>query len=346
MEAPVRPQDRLYALDAFRGAAALWVVVYHLTLRYPNFLLGQDTPLEPIGFGITLQDLGIIPVLWFFLISGFVISWTIDRCATPMDFVISRVSRIYPAYWASLAIIVGAVALWPLPNVALQPTQVLVNLTMLQNQLFIGNVAGVYWTLGVEVGFYIFALAVFAAGLWRFVHLFALAWVLLAIAVVPLADFGIAFPWRASHLLSLHEAPFLVAGMMLYRLWRGHGRLVSALILGVCVDAMVGSNPLGSVATVLAVMALIGWSCRGGLRFLAAPPLLWLGSISYSLYLVHEYPGYIVMGAADRAGMPHGLGIAAALAIALILATAVSYGIERPAMRLIRNRWRARTLRL
>ena len=44
MEAPVRPQDRLYALDAFRGAAALWVVVYHLTLRYPNFLLGQDTP--------------------------------------------------------------------------------------------------------------------------------------------------------------------------------------------------------------------------------------------------------------------------------------------------------------
>ncbi len=346
MEAPVRPQDRLYALDAFRGAAALWVVVYHLTLRYPNFLLGQDTPLEPIGFGITLQDLGIIPVLWFFLISGFVISWTIDRCATPMDFVISRVSRIYPAYWASLAIIVGAVALWPLPNVALQPTQVLVNLTMLQNQLFIGNVAGVYWTLGVEIGFYIFALAVFAAGLWRFVHLFALAWVLLAIAVVPLADFGIAFPWRASHLLSLHEAPFLVAGMMLYRLWRGHGRLVSALILGVCVDAMVGSNPLGSVATVLAVMALIGWSCRGGLRFLAAPPLLWLGSISYSLYLVHEYPGYIVMGAADRAGMPHGLGIAAALAIALILATAVSYGIERPAMRLIRNRWRARTLRL
>ena len=346
MEAPVRPQDRLYALDAFRGAAALWVVVYHLTLRYPNFLLGQDTPLEPIGFGITLQDLGIIPVLWFFLISGFVISWTIDRCATPMDFVISRVSRIYPAYWASLAIIVGAVALWPLPNVALQPTQVLVNLTMLQNQLFIGNVAGVYWTLGVEVGFYIFALAVFAAGLWRFVHLFALAWVLLAIAVVPLADFGIAFPWRASHLLSLHEAPFLVAGMMLYRLWRGHGRLVSALILGVCVDAMVGSNPLGSVATVLAVMALIGWSCRGGLRFLAAPPLLWLGSISYSLYLVHEYPGYIVMGAADRAGMPHGLGIAAALAIAMILATAVSYGIERPAMRLIRNRWRARTLRL
>ena len=344
-ERPMRSGERLHALDAFRGAAALWVVVYHVTLRYPHFMLGQNTPLTPLFPGFTERDAGIVPVLWFFLISGFVITWTVARCATPMDFVISRVSRIYPAYWASLVLTVAAVALFPLPGVAPSLRDILVNATMFQTYVFVPHVAGVYWSLCIEIMFYVFALALFAAGLWRFVHVAAFAWAVLALGVTVWTGLGHWFPWRVTVFLLTGFAPYLVAGMMLYQLWRGNRVGWSVATLAVCVVAIFASAPVVSAVMVVAAMGLIAWSCRGGLQWLAAPPLVWLGSVSYSLYLVHEYPAYITMRAGDAAGLPHWISQAAAVGVALGLAAAVSYGVERPAMRAIRDLWRGRVFR-
>ena len=82
---------------------------------------------------------------------------------------------------------------------------------------------------------------------------------------------------------------------------------------------------------------------RGRLHGRALRPLLWLGSISYPLYLVHEYPSYIALRMLDQQ-VPHGVAIAAAVALSLFLATAISYGVERPAMHVIRQAWRRRPL--
>ena len=337
------PRVRLDALDAFRGLAALWVVFYHVLLRYPYFMAGHDTPAEPLLPGFTAVDFGIVPVLWFFLISGFVITWTVDRCRTPADFVVSRVSRIYPAYWASLLLTVALLARWPLPGVSPSLRDVLVNSTMLQAYLLVPNVAGVYWSLAVELAFYAYVLALFATGLWRLVHVAALGWALLCLATALVSLAGLAVPWRANQLLLLQHAPFLLAGMMLYQLWRGHARAWSGATVGVCVVTMFILHPAGPALTCLVAMGLVAAAAHGRLRWLATAPLVWLGSVSYSLYLVHEYPAYMVLRSADRAGWPYGLAVVAAVALVLMLATAVTYGIERPALHAIRHAWRDRT---
>ncbi|MEO6102106.1 MAG: acyltransferase family protein [Pseudoxanthomonas sp.] len=55
----------------------------------------------PLGFGFPAGNYG---VNLFFHISGFVIFMTLERSRNAMDFMVSRCSRLYPAYWTGLAV--------------------------------------------------------------------------------------------------------------------------------------------------------------------------------------------------------------------------------------------------
>ena len=332
-------QGRLHALDAFRGIAAIWVVLFHLILRFPAFMQGRPLTMQDTTFGIPSGFFSAMPVLWFFLISGFVITWTIDRSRTPMDFVVSRVSRIYPAYWTAIAVTLAIAAVWPLPGLAPTPGQVLVNLTMLQAYAGVPDVAGVFWSLAIELLFYIYALALFASGQWRRVHWVAAAWAVVALAAAMADQLGRPVPWRVTQVLLLAYAPFLAAGMMLYRLWRGQTPLWCVATLVVCALAtLAGQGPLVTLVAAAAA-GLMFWATKGGLRWLAWGPLLWLGAISYSLYLSHEHAGYVAILTLERAGAPRWAATLGALAAVLALASVITWTIERPAMHAIRRLW-------
>lgn len=84
--------DRLVEVDALRGVAALAVVLFHYTTRFTDLFQPGVPPAVsfPGGhYGVNL----------FFIISGFVIFMTLEKTARPLDFVVSRFSRLFPAYW-------------------------------------------------------------------------------------------------------------------------------------------------------------------------------------------------------------------------------------------------------
>jgi peptidoglycan/LPS O-acetylase OafA/YrhL len=87
---------RVVELDVFRGVAALWVAMFHLTLRYDEAFLHQPAPLKPLLDGTYGVEL-------FFMISGFVILMTLQRSRSWVDFAVHRFARLYPAYWLSVA---------------------------------------------------------------------------------------------------------------------------------------------------------------------------------------------------------------------------------------------------
>lgn len=76
---------------------------------------------------------------------------------------------------------------------------------------------------------------------------------------------------------------------------------------------------------------------------LGSKPLLWLGRISYPLYLLHQNLGYAMLLQLKAAGI--GINIAMLLVIALMLAAAtlLHHAVERPAMNAIRQRWKKRS---
>jgi peptidoglycan/LPS O-acetylase OafA/YrhL len=63
-------------------------MLFHLVLRYQE-LLADEMPswLRPVFAALAGQGLfGVLPVYWFFMISGFVIVWTLERCRDWRDF--------------------------------------------------------------------------------------------------------------------------------------------------------------------------------------------------------------------------------------------------------------------
>jgi peptidoglycan/LPS O-acetylase OafA/YrhL len=335
------PSQRLDQIDALRGIAAMAVVLFHLTTRFTDLYQPAGTPWLsfPLGhYGVNL----------FFMISGFVIFMTLQRTQRGMDFVVSRFSRLFPAYWVALAITWGVTHALGLPGREVSGTTALLNLPMVHNLFGVTHVDGAYWTLEIELLFYVGMYLLFRGRSLGHVHLWmigllALRWVYFGAAQV----FGIDLPWKIYHLLILKYLPWFALGVATYAFSpRQHGE---APRRGAVASVVVALATLGFTErfehALLAVAGLLmlGLAARGRLGFLAWRPWVWLGSISYPLYLLHEYVSWSVMLELMRHGVALNAAIGIALAAALLLAHIVSRSVERPAMRWIRDSWRARS---
>lgn len=323
---------RLSDLDALRGLAALAVVLFHFTTRYAD-LYGHNT--DP-GFEIPWGHYG---VQLFFVISGFVIFMTLDRCASLSEFAVSRFSRLYPAYWAAIGLTTIVVLISGLDDFARTPGEILINLSMVQAFVQVASVDPVYWTLAVEFAFYCGAATLWGCGLRR-VEPLLLAWLSLRwIWAFAPALIGVEPSWLLGALLIQEYIAFFAIGIVAYRLRSGAASpgwtvtVVAAALatIGVCngaeqlLVAMIGAAAIFTVALARAPM-------------ISARPLVWLGAVSYSLYLLHQLIGFVVIGRLEAIGLPASAAIFITLAVVLALAALVTRWIEQPALRAIRRR--------
>jgi peptidoglycan/LPS O-acetylase OafA/YrhL len=215
--AAVRRPTRLLALDGLRLLCALAVAGYHFGdswrldgVRPPAHFLPDAAPVLIYGF---------LGVEVFFLISGFVICMS-GWGQTVRGFAASRVARLYPAFWAGVVATTIVVALLPvtggLPVSGVPSVRtVVVNLTMLAEPLNTPLVDTVYWTLWVELRFYLIVACLIGAGLTdRRTRVFGTGW-LIAAVVMP------AFPGALLEQIVIPDfAPYLIAGMTMYLLRR------------------------------------------------------------------------------------------------------------------------------
>lgn len=322
---------RLHQLDALRGIAALMVVVYHYLHLYD----------ARYGHSFAVPDwlhLGQSGVYLFFIVSGFVIFWTLNRSERPMDFVFSRFSRLYPPFWVALIITFAFVSLVGPSNREVSWETLLVNTTMFHEFFGYAHVDGVYWTLSIELAFYILAFAALVCGLLRFADYVCLAWLAVSFAQVLLAlDLGLI-----EKALLLKYNLLFVSGIAFYRLWSGQGRWLP----GVCIALATVlawlrfDTELALTITVwVAVFALV---IRGGLQWLNQRVLLWLGSVSYSLYLIHQNIGYGLIQWGYEAGVSPLISVGGSLLISFILAHLITRWVEQPALSALRHWYRHR----
>jgi len=151
------PPQSFVFIDALRGIAALLVVYFHLHLH--GFIGYPEHPVPPgieYWFLLGYFDLGKYAVATFFVISGFLIPSTLSgRNADLRKYIVHRAFRLYPAYW--LAILVAYFLPFLYAGRAGFPIWMgLVNLTMFQKFVGVPDAIGVFWTLQIEITFYIF----------------------------------------------------------------------------------------------------------------------------------------------------------------------------------------------
>jgi peptidoglycan/LPS O-acetylase OafA/YrhL len=332
-EASNARHPRLVELDALRGLAALLVVLFHYTTHYDRSY-GHSAPLwVEVAFGKYGVQL-------FFAISGFVILMSLERIERARDFLLGRVARLYPAYWAGLSLTFTVVTVFGLPQREVSIEAAVVNLTMFQELFRIPHVDGVYWTLTVELAFYSLVLVLLSARvLGKVIPIFIALVALQTLAELALQAMGLPY---AARFAGRPHLQFFALGVLAFKRSRGEVPLPSTLALvGVCLahELLVGSAPPLVLGAILGIAYALS---TGALGWLTWRPLTLLGFISYPLYLVHQNIGYLTIQRLEAAGWRPEAAVAVALAVALLLATAITHLVEQPALRLHRE-WRRKS---
>lgn len=293
-----RPKH-LPALTGLRFFLALWVIITHLIGKghiYEPIVLMLPGPLQSI------MRYGYQAVPTFFVLSGFVLARNYASTqwnpANTWKYLVGRFARVYPVYLLSLLIVLPFII-----KAKDQPKGWLVamHLTLTQGW-WVGHYTAGWntpaWSLSCEMFFYlIFPLAVIPMkdrG-WAWTTGAALLACVLAPAmwtigisdqlkpIIHVSDFlmGIAAA-RAFELLAERRAAS--TGMWLY----GIGILGSAAILGYA-EFLPKSVSMNTLLRPMNALLLLGLGLGGGwlARALSARPIVYLGKVSYAMYILH-----------------------------------------------------------
>lgn len=331
--------SRLEEVDALRGVAALAVVLFHLTTQFDRLY----TPVKTSSLSFMHGHYG---VNLFFVISGFVIFMTLAKTRTAADFVVSRFSRLYPTYWLAVLITFAVTHALGLPGKLVSAGHALANALMFHGLFRVPHVDGVYWTLEVELLFYCGMLALFVCK--QLHRIFALVTGLLLLRLVYFACqqlLGIDLPFILWRLLILQYLPWFALGLAVHALTQDGDRKVrmqAGCVAGLALLILAVSESLAIAALGAAFFMLVLAAALSRLSLLRLRALVWLGSISYPLYLLHENISWSLMLRLHALGWQTDVIAVVALLAALALAAAVSRWAEQPAMRWIRQRWRRR----
>lgn len=281
--------ERLELLDLYRGLSILLVLLFHYTSHQRIEFLKLTSSTIDISFGY-------LGVQAFFAISGFCIYLTMTRAHSATEFLAKRIARLWPALIAC-ALITQLIVAWEgLPGREVSWGQWLASIFLL-NDIGIPFIDGAYWSILIEVKYYVIFAIIYKYTKRPFEALVAFYLTTVFIACLLEPDYKVIssvvkiiaitkyFPW-----FILGAAFFLVYSRK--RSLAVVAQAVAVVLLSVlAIEQQSQTEQLIALALVTITFALLlyypavqlpRWARYGGL-------------ISYPLYLVHQYVGFVVI---------------------------------------------------
>lgn len=308
------PKGKLAFLEGLRGIAALYVALTHiLSMADPGYLAGRKTDapswLQLID-GAFVH--GHIAVAAFIVISGFSLQLSLfaggdGHIRSLGSYAKRRAKRILPPYYACLALSVLACTFVTVRFADRMPFEQYLPVTwqtVMAHVLLIHNwsrdwmykINGVLWSIAIEAQLYlVFPLII--ALLWKVGRLLTTA-MAFAVILVPMTLFGGLDSFSPWYLVL-----FVMGTVAASFAFNPHPRiglrpkLVSAFAMPafLCGLALAANGYPKVTADIWMGAGLAGllysWTLLGKRwlpRLLSRPRLVWLGSFSYSLYLMHH----------------------------------------------------------
>lgn len=303
---------RLSFLDGLRGIAALCVILYHHYL-----FLNQATSMAFSPFLEEVLLKGHLGVQIFFVLSGFVIAYSIRNASLSWEYIgrffIRRSIRLDPPYWVALTCMIGATLFFSLVIAKEEKDlfsigQVFTNLVYLHEFLGFTSINPVAWTLCIELQLYLFFVFVLQGISWLFraknredqqtlfkSQMFAAFFALLLIGSLSYhhsilgqqmeswSPKGVFFPYWYSFFIGVACCWRLLG--WLSKQWLG---IYVCCIVLCLVDTF--NEQVAACLVVVSVIYAVGAS--GYLeKWTMSSVLQYLGKISFSLYLIHWLAG-------------------------------------------------------
>ncbi|HVZ97123.1 MAG TPA: acyltransferase [Chitinophagaceae bacterium] len=328
-------KHRIVELDALRGIAAVFVVFFHFSI-----MAGSSSIF--LRAGVTGVDL-------FFLISGYVIFMTLIKIKSGYEFIISRLLRLYPSYLVMMLITLGIIFIFrrtEMPDIKV----ILGNVTMMQPLFFVPNIDDSYWTLTVEMQFYILMLILYLCGWLKQIERTGSIILTLIILYYLMASFffenSVVYITPRSLFPVISHFQLFFAGILFYNIsmqgatWRRHSLLLACLLWTMFLFDKSGRAHFFIGLTTYGIMIglyffIFYLFALKKLGFLNFKLLLFLGNISYGLYLIHQEAGKILYGyILDSHLLQPALARVLLFFLMIAIATAVTYSVEKPVRKL------------
>lgn len=333
----------ILSIHYLRGLAALFVVLFHYR-GYINNIYSQQ------NLGDILFSKGSIGVDLFFIISGFIISLSTESNRKIKSFIMRRIFRIYPVYLFFIAAMVAIIPSIPLSDIL--KSMFFINLDYSGESPYFGySVVFVGWTLTYEMVFYfLFMVSMIINENHR-------TWLCSAIVLTIFALCKIYINTinnNALGIIKILSSPMMiefVMGMMSYEVYKVFKNLqpselakklaiiISMLAFFVILNAnwmQHGPWSFGMASLVIVISLLIIDSI-----FKYNKVMIFLGDISYSLYLCHAVTiSFISVFNKDIKDVFNMSGFSFLLICVLvniIIASMAHYLIEKPFIKLCRK---------
>ncbi len=289
-------QDHQVPLDGLRGIAISLVVIFHTFARWPELTpwLEEYAYLWPVRYGFLGVEL-------FFLISGFLIAKSLETSKSLIHFAYKRWLRLFPQMLLASFLILATAGLLSERPLGIPSLPDALPGLLFVHPYFFEKALGVrvqplewaYWSLFVEVVFYAvfglmyFARKQFAVGGLAVIYLLAVCYKYGA------ANFAMEPSLVIVKLIDacfIHFGWFYLGSVMYQRHTAGGGLLVFLFaIFGLCIYTTVGNDYFGALmCIVLYLLFYTGVTTKALSGILSARWLVWIGFISYPLYLIHE----------------------------------------------------------
>ena len=348
--APVAPQliqpkksKRILELDALRAISCLNLLLFHFTYVYQN-KYGFDSPL---GFAFPYGKYG---VQLFFMLSGLVNAMTLLSKRKPGDFIASRCIRIFPSYWLMIVLNLALFACISMFHTTPTTASTLANASTMPRLFGFDTMEPVTWTLQIEMLFYGFLMITLVSG-WidRPLRLMMGAVGVCVASCIFFDWFFVNRPdsiWNqrfafAENLFFMRNLPLFAMGILLNEIRSGRGK-VWKHSLGIMVSALafhaIDLRDHNPAATAL-LFGMLALSAYGKIPILRFKPLLFISTISYSLYLFHNNAGCALIAGLEWIGIGPQIAVLIGTAFAIAIGAAVTYWFEQPVTAKLRKVW-------
>jgi peptidoglycan/LPS O-acetylase OafA/YrhL len=321
--------NRIAVLDGYRALAIFAVLAFHYTIRWaPPFDPSPHLPAGKIFDGFAPFEYGWLGVEFFFVISGFVILMTLERCRNVGDFVCRRFARLWPPLVVAATLTTVIVYLlgpadWMVSKYDYMTSILLIGPSItsgLLRHLDVSNtdvkwVDGAYWSLCVEIRFYAWAAVFYLAARKAFIKF----WLLFQIAV-SLAALRIGMGHSLLSIMFFPDyLPYFTLGVCLYEIYsRGasHNLAVAGAVAAACLilcAAAFGAGQYQATDALVCVPANLAMFVLLFLFVIDHPlvgifklgPIVAVGQASYSVYLIHQNIGVSIMRKCVEWGVPY-----------------------------------------
>lgn len=332
---------RYHQIDLLRALACVMVLAFHYLHR--GHMEGWVPFAGPAGLE-SIAKFGYLGVQLFFAISGFVI-YLSAQGASPRAFAASRAARLYPAFWASVVLTTLVVHVGGMPSLTVPWRDVFLNFTMVAHWFGADFVDWAYWSLAVEFHFYIMIWMLLRFDLMRRIKFLMALWLLVSLANYIRPAYPVEF------VLEARWAPLFCVGICAY-LMRGGDRSRATQGLFFCASALsvayayaqavrikeFSQLDLMVVVAAASVIPVLFWLIsRHRFEISGGKVLYWAATLTYPVYLLHEYIGYVFMTHLSRLGLQPVWCVFLVAAMVWLAAYVVHVYMERPLSKIIRK---------